>query len=115
MIPLTNLDSLRLVSSSSATLDVVAIFEGADSGNTKQLTKISTATTTTIVNAPRQEREVNHVFVRNTHASTSVDITFQIFDGTNTYTLYKATVLAGQCLIWDKNGIKIYDAIGIEL
>lgn len=78
MIPLTNLDSLRLVSSSSATLDVVAIFEGADSGNTKQLTKISTATTTTIVNAPRQEREVNHVFVRNTHASTSVDITFQI-------------------------------------
>jgi opacity protein-like surface antigen len=101
-------DKLQLTTSVATNVDVVAAFVDIDTAeppvvqNTtgKQLTAISTATTTDIVAAPAasQTRNVKHLTIRNKSTGTSNDVTV-IFDANGTdYELIKVTLKAGETL-----------------
>lgn len=95
-------DLLRLVTDSAATVDCFASWvdrnAGTDTpGNTP--TAISSATTTTIVAAPAAStvRNVRSLLVRNKHATLTVTVTVQIYNGT-AYELEKRVLGPGQSL-----------------
>jgi len=76
---------------------------------------ITTATTTTVVASPAAStfRTVKTLTVRNTHASSSVDVTVVHTDGTNAMELVKATLSAGDSLHYDEhNGFTVRDNRG---
>lgn len=82
-------------------------------GSTNSL--VTTAVTTTAVAAPgaSTRRHVKLLTVYNSHASSSNDISVQMFDGTNRAVLMKYTLLAGESLQYDDNqGFKVVDASG---
>jgi hypothetical protein len=93
---------LRVVSSSTSALDVYAAYIDSTiptppGGN--QLTKITTATTTTVLAAPGSNvlRNVTSLSIENV-GGTSNTVTVQVFDGTNAYQLESATLAAGERL-----------------
>lgn len=102
-------DKIQLVTSAAVTVDVHASFmdmsqadppvvKGSTSG--RQHTAISTAATTDIVAAPAASttRGLKALYVRNKHATSSVDVTV-VFDQNGTdFELHKATLLAGEML-----------------
>jgi hypothetical protein len=98
-------DKLQLVTSAAATVDVHASYmdhtlssDNVEGG--RQLTAITTATTTDIVAAPASGvvRNVKALLVRNKHASTSCDVTV-VYDANGTdYELHKVTLAAGEGL-----------------
>jgi len=96
-------DKLQLVTSAAVTVDVFASYTDL-SGTTvtpaKQLTAITTATTTDIVAAPGAStvRRIHTLFVRNKHATSSVDVTVVFDDNATDYEIHKATLLAGEML-----------------
>ncbi len=99
-------DTLRLVSSSAANLDVVALHATTDGSATqkgKTRTGIASAATTVIVPAPGAglERTIYDLKIRNRHASLANTITLQDFDGTTAFELLKVTLAAGEALIYD--------------
>lgn len=112
-------DVLRLITSSAAGIDVVAGYatkdaDSVDQGTTR--TKITSATTTTIVAAPGSgnERKVYGLSLRNIHASLANTVTVQVFDGTSAFDLYKITLAAGETAIWDGlNGWQYINAQGM--
>lgn len=75
---------------------------------------ITTATTTDIVTgAASLIKRVMELSARNNHASTSCDVTVQRTDGTNTETIIKVTLLAGEALVYTGGGTWIhYDVNG---
>ena len=78
-------------------------------------TSITTATTTTVVASPAASayRTVKTLTVRNTHASSSCDITVQHYDGTTSVDLIKCTLAAGECLQYhEAAGFFFTDALG---
>jgi len=98
-------DKLQLVTSAAVTVDVHASFVDRDTSNVitpgKQNTAITTATTTDIVAAPAANtvRNIQTLTIRNRGAAAQ-DVTV-VFDQNGTdYELHKATLLAGQALIW---------------
>lgn len=107
MIVLTaTTDKLQLVTGAAASLDVSAFFvdrdqsTGAVGAADRQLTAITTATTTDIVAAPAsgKTRNVKQLHVRNKHATASCDVTV-LFDANATdYEIYKVTLRAGDAL-----------------
>lgn len=101
-------DKLQLTTSAATAIDVVAAFVDISVAEPpvvqdttgKQLTAISTATTTDIVAAPAASttRNVKHLTVRNKSTSTSNDVTL-IFDANGTdYELIKVTLKPGETL-----------------
>ena len=112
-------DAVRLVTSSAANIDVVASYATKDADSVDQGTaraKISSASTTTIVSAPNsgEERKVYALSFRNTHASLANTITVQVYDGTNSYELFKITLAAGETAHWDGlNGWQYFNAQGL--
>lgn len=98
-------DVLRVVTTSVANLDIVGAYvtnsEPATFGSIRQ--SISSATTTTLVNAPSagQKRDVFSLTIRNRHASTANIVTVQIFDGTNAFEIVKVTLAAGEQVVFD--------------
>ena len=80
---------LRLITSAAINVDVAANWAdipaagGFTPGNT--LTKISTATTTTLVAAPAAAttRQIKSLFITNRDATNPVTINLEEFDGTN--------------------------------
>lgn len=111
-------DNLRLVTTSIANLDVVAGFADYSAGTVtpgKQAVTISSATTTTIVDAPgaSTQRTVRFLAIRNRHASTANTVTLQLFNGTTAYEIYKVTLAAGEGFTYDEaNGWQYLDAFG---
>lgn len=107
MIVLTaTTDKLQLVTGAAASLDVSAFFvdrdqsTGAVGAADRQLTAITTATTTDIVAAPAsgKTRNVKQLHVRNKHATAPCDVTV-LFDANATdYEIYKVTLRAGDAL-----------------
>lgn len=96
-------DKLQLVSSTAATLDVVAAWIDVASGAGtpgKSVTAIGSATTTDIVAAPSGSniRTIKAINVRNRHASLSCDVTILLDDNGTDYELVKATLLPGDVL-----------------
>lgn len=99
-------DKLQLVTSSAANIDVCANYiDAATSGLTspaagRQLTAISSATTTDILAAPASSttRNLKTLTVANRHASLACDVTV-VYDANGTdYTLVKVTLTPGQTL-----------------
>src|SRR4029077_5840670 len=115
-------DKLQVVTDSTATLDVHV--SGVDVDNTtpsaqvflpiKQNTAISTATTTDVLAAPASSHLVNAKFisVRNTHASTSDNVTVQFNANATLVTLVKVNLLAGEELVMREGTWFHYDLNG---
>jgi hypothetical protein len=99
-------DVLRLVTSSTAPIDVVAGFADLATAVApgQQCTAISTATTTTVVSAPSgsDKRSVRFLTIRNTHATTANTITLQLYNGSTAYAIYTLVLAAGEALIYDE-------------
>lgn len=79
---------------------------GAITPDRKNTPAITTATTTTIANAPGAgvQRNVKGIFLTNNHASVSCPVTVQQFDGTVSADLMGVTLLPGENLIMLENG-----------
>ncbi len=110
-------DLLRLITSSTANLDVHCSWVDGVSAITpgRTNTPISTATTTTIVGSPAAStyRTVKSMMVRNRHASTSNVVTVVHTDGTNAMELIKVTLAAGWTLYYEEAaGFWLVDAFG---
>lgn len=107
-------DKLQLTTSAAATVDVHASYmdhtiatDDVEGG--RQLTAITTATTTDILAAPGAgvTRNMKTLHIRNKHATTSCDVTV-IFDANGTdYELHKVTLRAGEALEY-KEGLGFY-------
>jgi hypothetical protein len=76
---------------------------------------IATATTTDILaGAASTYRNLKHLNVRNNHASVAQDVKVQTTDGTNTVVLMKATLLVGESIVFNQNGLWVhFDSNGI--
>lgn len=99
-------DKLQLLTSAAGSIDVAAFYidrdqsTGAVGAANRQLTTISTATTTDIVAAPgaTTTRNIKQLHVRNKHATISCDVTV-LFDANATdYELHKVTLRPGEAL-----------------
>jgi hypothetical protein len=109
MILLTSAtDVLRIVTTSTATVDVYAAYVDLVTATVtpgSQKTAVSTATTTTVVSAPGSgSRNIKSLFVRNRHASTSVNVTVEVFNGTTAYQVNFVTLAASEALHYDEDG-----------
>lgn len=99
-------DKIQVVSGQAVTTDVHASFVDMDtSGNVtpgRKNTAISTAATADAAGSPAASttRNVKTLNIRNRHASSSVDVTVQHYDGAITAELYKITLAAGESLIY---------------
>ena len=103
LLPATT-DLLRVITDSAATVDVHASWLDVDGttvtpGSTN--TAISSATTTTVVAAPTgtAKRNLKLLSIRNRHASTSVTVTLQLYNGSTAYELDKRVLGPGQSLV----------------
>lgn len=99
-------DKLQLLTSAAGSIDVAAFYIDRDQSTgsvgaaNRQLTTISTATTTDIVAAPgaTTTRNIKQLHIRNKHATISCDVTV-IFDANATdYELHKVTLRPGEAL-----------------
>ena len=100
-------DVLRIVTSGTANIDVVAGFADHNSGAVapgRALTTIASAATTTVVSAPGAgiQRTVRFLSIRNRHATTANTVTLQLFDGTTAFEIHKITLASGEALIYDE-------------
>lgn len=117
-------DSLRLLRDQAGDIDVVVDFierdntTGAIGAAQSQRANFTTADVAPILAAPASglTRLVQHICIRNAHATTSNDVTIQ-FDALGTiYDIYAARLLAGEMLQWDEHkGFKILLAPGTDV
>jgi hypothetical protein len=99
-------DKLQVISSDASDLDVVAAYLDRDQSTfavglaDRQLTTITTATTTDIVAAPAsgKTRNVKQLTIRNAHASVACDATVQVNANAVLYELHKTTLQPGEML-----------------
>jgi hypothetical protein len=112
-------DVLRVVTSSTANIDVVAGFADYATGTVtpgRSLTTIASATTTTIVAAPGAsiQRTIRFLSIRNRHASTANTVTLQLFDGTTAFQIHNIVLAAGEALVYDEAAGFLYlSALGL--
>lgn len=122
MLPLnTTSDVLQIVTTAAGQIDVFAPYADLSAAGAvtvgRQVSRISTATTTTIVSAPGSgvTRNVKRVSVANNHASVSNTVTFQFYDGTNTIVFESFTLAAGERFSYSETaGIRVYNSVGLE-
>lgn len=117
----TTSDQIRLVTSAAANaIEVHASFvdlNGTTVTPDKQNTKITTATTTTIVSSPgaSTQRNVKAIYVTNNSVGTSCDVAVQFWDGTSSYELMQFVLLPGENLGYREDGSWVHrDAQGAE-
>jgi hypothetical protein len=102
----TTSDVIRIVTDAAVTVDVHASWvdrNGSTDTPGSTNTAISTATTTTVVASPASStyRNVRRMVIRNKHASSSVGVTVQLYNGATAYELDKRTLAPGSSLTWD--------------
>lgn len=103
-------DKLQVVTSASADIEVQVSWVENNAGTMTPggdpMASITSATTTDIVAVAgvSKQRAVTHISLRNNHGSTACDVTVQETDGTNTVSIMKASLLAGEALICDEVG-----------
>lgn len=112
-------DIIRVVTGSAvSTQEVHASYVDLSGGTVtpgRTNTAITTATTTTVVASPSSNtyRTVKTLTIRNSHASSSNDITIEHYDGTTAIDLLKVTLAAGECLQYHEGaGFWFTDALG---
>jgi hypothetical protein len=115
-------DKLQLTTSSTAGIDVLVNYADMDTTTKavtvgRQLTKITTATTTDIMAAPASgfSRKYTHISISNIHASTANTLTL-IYDANATdYTIESATLAAGERMSYaEGRGMRFFDSQGRE-
>jgi hypothetical protein len=115
-------DKLQLTTSTTAGIDVLVNYADMDTTTKavtvgRQLTKITTATTTDIMAAPASgfSRKYTHISISNVHASTSNTLTL-IYDANATdYTIESATLAAGERMSYaEGRGMRFFDSQGRE-
>jgi hypothetical protein len=113
-------DIVRVVTGSATTVAVHASWVDNASGTItpgRTNTAISTATTTTVVGSPgaSTQRNVKHLNVRNTHASTATTVDIQHFDGTTSVSLWMGTLAAGEMVKLDETGDWVsFNSVGLN-
>lgn len=106
----TTSDIMRVVTGTAvSTINVTADYVDNASGvitPERQLTAITSATTTTIVSAPAAstQRNIRTINITNNNASTATTISVQRFNGTTAYDEFDCTLLAGESIELDENG-----------
>lgn len=114
-------DELRMTSSAAINHDVHMSYTDVTGGSSivvpgrKNQTFATAQTDVAIVQAPASGayRTVREGYIRNRHASTSIDITIKHFDGTTAVEYLKCTVLAGESLCYnEKVGWTLRDSLG---
>lgn len=105
LLLLSTTDTIQLVTSAAATVDVVASIQDKTTStgalaSVSQRTAVTTATTTTIVNAPASgvERNIVELTARNKHATQACDVTVQLDANGTDYEICKFTLAAGDTL-----------------
>jgi hypothetical protein len=98
-------DKIRLTTDASCDVDVHASWvdlNGSTVTPGRTNTAITTATTTDLVASPASStyRNVKQLTIRNAHATTAVGVTVIHTDGTTAVEVFKATLAAGQSLIY---------------
>jgi hypothetical protein len=115
-------DKLQLTTSSTAGIDVLVAYADMDTTTKavtvgRQLTKITTATTTDIMAAPASgfSRKYTHISISNIHASTANTLTL-IYDASATdYVIESATLAAGERMSYaEGRGMRFFDSQGRE-
>lgn len=103
----TTSDVLRVVTGQAIATDVAAFFaEITTSTNAvddkRQLTAITTATTTTVLSSPASgvRRVLRALSVHNKHATTTQQVTVQIFDGTTAFDILDIALPPGSTLFY---------------
>lgn len=96
-------DKIRAVTGQAVTVDSVLFWTDYNASTVAgghTLAAITTATTTDSSGSPAASttRKVKSGFWRNKHASLSVDLTIQFYDGTNAYEMWKTTLKPGEQL-----------------
>lgn len=110
-------DKLQVVTSAAATVDVYAGYADMDDTTKavlvdRQLTAISTATTTDVVAAPASgaSRRVGNLKVENKHASVTTDVTVLYNANGTTYQIEKVTLGPGERLGYQEGvGFRAFD------
>lgn len=112
MLLLTSIsDLVKCVTDASGDIEVHASYVDNASGvitpGRTNTASIVTNTTTTIVGSPgaSTQRNVKELSLRNNHGSQAVACTISHTDGSNDNTIIKCTLLAGESLIMDGNGV----------
>lgn len=102
MINVKSTDVIRIVTDATTDVDVHADFVDRNTSTNvdtpgAQSTKITSSTTTTVVSSPSSGtvRNVRQLWIRNVHASASVTVTLQHYDGSTAYEIDKRTLAAG--------------------
>lgn len=120
MILSSTSDIVRIVTTSTADIQVYAswadITTSAFSPD-RTNTIITSATTTTVVGSPASstQRQVKTLSISNRHASTSNTVTVQEYDGTNSISVFKATLAAGESAVYTGTSWIYYDSSGKEV
>lgn len=99
-------DKLQVITSAAGDIDVLISYidrnqsTGAVGADGRQLTTITTAATTDVLNAPgaTTTRNAKQINIRNTHASTVNDITVLFNANSTLYELHKVTLQPGEAL-----------------
>jgi hypothetical protein len=113
-------DKLQVVTGQAAQVDVRADWADYTAPSTvtpgrTNTASIATATTTDVVASPASSviRNVKACSIRNRHATTACDVTVKHTDGTNALEIIKATLAAGEALIYQEGaGWLMYDNAG---
>lgn len=119
MLLLTTItDKIQVVTDAAVTVDVHASYLDV-SGTTftpgRTNSAIVTATTTDVVPVPGASttRNVKDLNIRNTHASSSVNVTVQhVASGGTALTLFKCNLAAGEMLVFTDYGWQRFDVNG---
>jgi hypothetical protein len=107
LILVTTTDTLRVITSATCDVDVVASHMDCSQATPPVMdqpettvTNITTATTTTVAAAPggTKRRNIKSLNIRNTHATTAVDVTVTLERSAAVYELIKVTLLSGETL-----------------
>src|SRR3990170_3375785 len=121
MLLLTSADVLRVTTNATCEVDVncsyvdLVLATGVATPGRDANLDILTATTTTIVSSPAAGtvRNIKQISINNEHASTSVNVIVDHFDGTYAGRKIRSTLLAGECLLMCDDGEWHYlDATG---
>lgn len=111
-------DKVQLVTASALNTDVHASYidyNGTTVTPDRKNTSVTTAATTDIIPVPGSGvfRKIKNISIRNRDASASQDVTVKLTDGTFAAELIKATLLAGESLVYnDVAGWMQFDATG---
>lgn len=115
MILMATQDKLRIVTGSTADVDIQASWlerSGINQSYGRSNLTVNAAATTDIISASELAgvaRIIREMTVRNRHASASNDITIIHTDGTNAMQKAKAILLAGETLVYSQSGWDLLD------